>query len=336
MTAGSATAANDVAIGGIFGYSSGYQKADGCTNSGAIVFAESSTANANFRVGGIGGYVAYASGNHIVNCLNSGDITISGDIPNDKYTSVGGIFGATQESIVDGCKNTATILLADTASTQKVFVGGIGGKTKDGDAVQITNCYNSGKVQSKSKGTDNNYVGGILGYFWSNKSKDLIDDIENVDAEGVVSKVAVTSTLENVINTGDVLVENASAAVAVGGIVGKTAIKVTNAQAYCDVQAPGTNVGWIMGTARADATCADGGAIGATPQKVWNDRRQEWVEGDPVFDGTTYMEYIYGGETVWAEGSNYDGVGYLQAAPALPTVPAKPATPDSSDSNEEK
>jgi hypothetical protein len=109
----------------------------------------------------------------------------------------------------------------------------------------------------------------------------------------------------------------------VGGVVGTTSVGVANAKSYCNIVVPdGSAVGAIMGSSRADniiaSNCELGGAIAFTTQTV------EDSEGDtevrPVYQTLApenYFNYIYGGTTQWAEGSNYDGCTFLSAKPTI-------------------
>ena len=180
--------ASDIALAGITGYTSGYHKIVGCSNSGEICYS-SGRAKSNVAIGGINGYIAHANGSYVYNCRNTAKITAAGSVPGSTYLCVGGIFGRTQQNIFDSCSNTAEGLISSTSISQRLFIGGIGGTTSSGDAVKITNCTNEAKISSTSATATSTYIGGILGCFWSNVTQDLIIDIEAVDDERIKSLV---------------------------------------------------------------------------------------------------------------------------------------------------
>ena len=120
-------------------------------------------------------------------------------------------------------------------------------------------------------------------------------------------------------NTGDITVSDCTLTDAntfVGGIVGKTATAIAGAQSYCDILTVGlTNVGWIMGTPRAEATLATNCKIGGTAYGDYDDE-DEFYKKIPISE-KNYFDYIYGGTTDWGTSTNYDGCTPLESKPSI-------------------
>ncbi len=309
--------ASDIALAGITGYTSGYHKIVGCSNSGEICYS-SGRAKSNVAIGGINGYIAHSSGSYVYNCRNTAKITAAGSVPGTTYLCVGGIFGRTQQNIFDSCSNTAEGLISSTSISQRVFIGGIGGTTSSGDAVKITNCTNEAKISSTSATTTSTYIGGILGCFWSNVTQDLIIDIEAVDETGASAptKESTTSTLSNCINVGDVYAAGKPSVTLLGGIVGYSAISVSDCQAYANIECIDCpKVGMIMGTTRTDAIKANNCKVGGKVAFEF-DPLDENVKRITL-NGTNYYNYIYGGSITWEGDSDYDGCILLTAKPTI-------------------
>ncbi len=323
--------ANDIALAGITGYTSGYHKIVGCSNSGEICYS-AGRAKSNVAIGGINGYIAHSNGSYVYNCRNTAKITAAGSVPGATYLCVGGIFGRTQQNIFDSCSNTAEGLISSTSISQRLFIGGIGGATSSGDAVKITNCTNEAKISSTSATVTSTYIGGILGCFWTNVTQDLIIDIEAVDETGASApkKESVTSTLSGCINVGDVYAEGAPSVTLLGGIVGYSAISVSDCKAYANIECINCpKIGMIMGTIRTASIVANNCWVGGT---IANFRDDTDFEVRPeTLDKETYINYIYGVATIgeytdWTGTDNNDGCQFLTAKPTIPAQqPSSPA-----------
>jgi hypothetical protein len=309
--------AKDTAIGGITGYTSGYHKVVGCSNSGAISYVAGRAA-ANVYMGGIGAYMACSSGTYVYDCHNTGTITASGSVPGATYLCVGGIFGRTQQNIVDKCSNSADATISSSSVCQKLYIGGIGGTTSNGDAVMVTNCTNEARVASTSAATSSTYIGGILGCFWSNKTEDIIVDIEAVDETGASAptKASVTSTLSGCTNIGNVYAEGKPSVTLLGGIIGYSAISVSDCKAYANIEClECPKIGMIMGTARTTAIMANNCWVGG--KVAYGIDQMDLAVQRVTLQGDNYFNYIYGGETAWEAESNYDGCQWLDKKPTI-------------------
>ena len=305
----------------------------------------------------------------MTNCSNSGDITIRGALKN--RPAIGGImaYNSGNYATLTDVSNSGNITVCNTSTdAQKAWiaVGGITGY--DGQEPPMTNCKNSGNItvtgnwlregQVDEDGKEVHYplrVGGIVGYPASfAKIKTGVVNTGNITigAEGETTNVDylcvggiwgeatnASSTMTDPINTGNITITNVTnknvAGSYVGGIVGKTAAKTTNAQSYCDISAVGyENTGMIMGIPRADATLASTCKLGGRIATANGE------DGKPFFrtlaaavdgsngtenaDGSVtellpeyvmFYDVIYGGTTQWAEGSTYDGCTYLTQIP---------------------
>jgi hypothetical protein len=102
-----------------------------------------------------GGICGYASGSTIIECYNTGNISIS-----SSYSSYsGGICGYFRNGSISNCYNFGNI---SSSSSSPYFSGGICGRSENGS---ILNCYNSGDISlSSSSFPTEPYAGGICGY----------------------------------------------------------------------------------------------------------------------------------------------------------------------------
>ena len=120
-------------------------------------------------------------------------------------------------------------------------------------------------------------------------------------------------------NTGNITVSDCTLTDAntfVGGIVGKTATAIAGAQSYCTILAVGlTNVGWIMGTPRAEATLATNCKVGGLAYGDY-DEEDEYYKKISI-SKENYFDYIYGGTTDWGTSTNYDGCTLLESKPTI-------------------
>ena len=172
-------------IGGIVGCI--YGSVEYCTNDGDIIFN-------NSEAGCIGGIVgiccnAYYDSNDIIkNCINNGNITVSGQIAeyqSDNLT-VGGVSGYNNGTSVQECTNNGNISGEYIHST---YAGGISGYNDswEGSIVNIKDSTNNGSVKGIST-EQNAYVGGIAGY------SEKLSIIENSTNKGSLEVEAPNGT----------------------------------------------------------------------------------------------------------------------------------------------
>ena len=277
------------------------------------------------------------------NVSNSGTITLKGNTFNDGSHHMAGGVSAYHYTYTtfNNCYNTGTVKVEPTANTtiKNLYVGGLAAELRSKNSNTTENpttligCVNTGAVDIKSlKTTAICYAGGLVGYLYNGAS--CVFSFDGCANSGNVSLNEVTATGNSYIggflgygeptttkylntntNIGNITVSGGALTAAktyIGGIVGYTKAPVAGAKCYCDIQAPdGANRGWIMGTPRASATLATNCWLGASPAKTWDNEEQTWVDGEEgLFDGTNFMDYIYGGTTTW-EGTTYDNCQHL-------------------------
>ena len=111
----------------------------------------------------VGGAVAYAVDTDIINCYNEGNVTVKSLTATDIYC--GGTLGTTATSkiplLIDNCINYGTVISEGGKSN---YTGGVVGCSA-GVNTTIINCVNTADVTSKSSSaTALPYAGGLLGY----------------------------------------------------------------------------------------------------------------------------------------------------------------------------
>ncbi len=137
-------------VGGIAGYISGAAKINNC-NSAATVYANYS---GDDFAGGICGYIENSSA-VIDGCINNGYISAY-------YRYAGGICGYQYQGTIQNCHNAGRVYTnAGNNTGNGSYAGGITGYMWNGSSSVITNCYNSGEIESYG-----NYAGGIAGYVY--------------------------------------------------------------------------------------------------------------------------------------------------------------------------
>ena len=279
-------------------------------------------------------------------CSNSGNITVKGKLRN--RPAIGGImaYNSGNYASLTNVHNTGNITVHNTLTETMaswISIGGITGY--DGQEPPLTNVTNSGNITVTGnlagvyEGA--NYplrVGGIVAHpssFAKIRAGVVNKGNITVGAEGVETKVhylcvggvfgdilSASTTMTDPINVGNIRVQNVTnASVAdsyIGGIAGKTVAKITNAQCYCDIIAPGyTNVGWATGSARVkDTIIATNCKIGGN----WYEIDEEDLTEKPyAIEEADYFNYIFGSResTDWTGTENYDGCTWLSAAPTI-------------------
>jgi ATP-binding cassette subfamily B protein/subfamily B ATP-binding cassette protein MsbA len=174
--------------------------------------------------------------------------------------------------------------------------------------------------------------------FSYNDSKEILHDV-NITIEkgatiscveyigGLIGQATHTSPVveDNIFNSGNIVVNNEGNTannVYVGGVVGNTAVMISNADSYCSLESDvyTANIGWVTGSARVNgsvvaASCKIGG------KTMGIDEKDETVK-EIVIDGYNFKDYIYGSRnsTDWTGTSNYDGCSFLSEKPTPKTT----------------
>ena len=272
----------------------------------------------------VGGIMAYNSGNYasLTNVHHTGDITVHNAKASVavNWAAVGGIIGYDgQEPPLTNCTNSGNITVtgnyATETGTYPLRVGGIVGYPNSFAKVKA-GVINTGDITIGAKGVDTKVDCLCVGGIW-----------------GEVTSASATMT--DPINTGNITITNVTnASVAdsyVGGIVGKTIAKVTNAQCYCNISALGyTNIGWATGFPRNTeyAVTNDKGettkySIVATNCKLGGNLVEIEVDEEDEsqkekltpLTSENFFDHIFGGTTDWTGVENYDGCTLLTASP---------------------
>ncbi|MEG0649189.1 MAG: GLUG motif-containing protein, partial [Oscillospiraceae bacterium] len=226
-----------ITVGGVVGYSD-VGTVTNCYNTGAIT---SQTEQA--KVGGVvgnnyggtvtnchntgavygytvGGVVGNSFSNTVKNCYNEGTVKGGGD--------VGGVVGKSSGGTLDSCHNTGEII--SVGNNINANVGGVIGLNDSGnEAVQVTNCYNTGAVSGAGEQIK---AGGVVG-----KNNGIITNCHNTGAVsatgkdtkagGVAGMHVLGNQITNCYNTGAVS-GGLGNAFAVGGVAGTCDGKTTN------------------------------------------------------------------------------------------------------------
>ena len=282
----------------------------------------------------------------MTDCSYSGNIIVNGQIAN--RPAVGGIMAYNSGNYAEltNVHHTGNITVHNTFDgivNYWMSIGGIIGY--DGQEPPLTNCTNSGDITVTGNFVgvykDANYplrVGGIVGF--PNSFAKVRAGVVNtgditIGAKGVETKVnflcvggiwgevtSASATMTDPINTGNITITNVTnASVAdsyVGGVVGKTVAKVTNAQCYCNIAAAGyTNLGWATGSARVkDSIVATNCKLGGNLVEIEVDEEDEsQKEKLTPLTSENFFDHIFGGTTDWTGVENYDGCTLLTASP---------------------
>ena len=304
ITCGAQHTNGDLYIGGYVAYTAKKTLMEflGCHNHATMVTTPSSSATEDLCLGSYigwkGGGVATFKG-----CYNDGNITAEGKSFKNLYVS-GVIAGSSVSTIVKDseypqCYNAGNITVGNktgekTIATTKTAVGGYVAYHSGGAIT--SNVYNSGNITVSNLKSPSLYVGGVFGHLY---------------------KTGAVHSDAQLTNTGNISVTNIdvpAASAFVGGVLGDTLSPITGAQSYCEILAVGlTNVGWIMGTPRAEATLATNCKVGGLAYGDY-DSADEFYKQIPITNENFY-NYIYGGTTDWSGVENYDGCSLLTAEP---------------------
>ncbi|NLW79766.1 MAG: hypothetical protein GXY32_10205 [Ruminococcaceae bacterium] len=151
----------DTNAGGIIGSASDAGTIRNCHNSGTI------TASSKALCSAAGIAASLPSGNKtLTECTNTGNVSAS-TTSGSSFLGAGGIVGFNNDSdkmsTITHCWNAGDIsafLNVSSTSTDKVFAGGIGGKTHN---KAVSDCYSTGNISATSVGHLKGSAGGILG-----------------------------------------------------------------------------------------------------------------------------------------------------------------------------
>ena len=202
--------------GGIIGYCQPYPKPniliDNNANNGDLVFGfeaedqgwSSSGYSGVLHGGGVAGLYGYLDGKKvkITNTYNTGDITGFNSL--GYFGGLTSSIGVGEELIMDNCWNSGNFIATYINDNYKSYAAGlIGGSNSDEAKFTITNCFNTGTIDSPNSG----YVAGIIGKF------EEYSYYPDSDPKRII---------ENCYNTGDLL-----GWYAVGGIVGQFSGEIT-------------------------------------------------------------------------------------------------------------
>lgn len=139
---------------------------DNCTNQGTIGGTRA------YHSGNFGGIVGFAANPVTINNCTNGDnaiVKIAGASKTNmnSYGAAGGICGVMvgNGSTISDCVNSGTVQSTTTSSTA-VILGGIIGVLHR--SATITGCRNEGTVTDECTGNASPYIGGCVGYFYAN------------------------------------------------------------------------------------------------------------------------------------------------------------------------
>jgi len=297
-----------------------------CSNSGNITLQGNyfASGSSRYQVGGIIGD-GYAYGAY-TRCYNSGTITLDTGNQTLPTVEVAGLMArhgphkdqSYKYGTYTDCVNQGKVVVKNINVNSSLYVAGLIGNDahQTGKVATYTNCANSGEIYIEKATVSTGkafYVGGLTARSNCN---------------------SLTYTGNNV-NIGNIILKDCksdNATTSVGGISGIVSKPITNSKAYCGIMAPNyTNVGWIMGTNRADGKLASGCGIGG---KIITSITKETIfdgNGDPdgetiTYEGTdidasNYLSKVYGGATPAASDAE---ASLLSEAPTVtrPTAPA--------------
>ena len=342
--------------GGIVGRCTRALIATDCSNSGDVTLNGKPTSNAYTA-----GIASFTAGLTATNCHNTGVMTVTKNAAAPKELYMGGITGySNATSTFDNCSNSTKegveygIVMSKEASAtgggNGLRLGGIFGRTSDVVTTQngVTNSAGI-LVDGNQLGTAGLSIGGIGGIFAesAHQFKGLIHNSGLIHYKGRCPRcnfgfggcfaspgTSAEVVYENIINTGDIIVENlytdafpnaSGKSFQIGGVVANGASPLTNAQCFCKVkiinvlEAQATNsFGMLKGNLSTQTTITNskfGGAI----CKSQTSHTQEEADGSSTttvideytpIDASNYLNYAYG-DAITAEKAATDGIGFF-------------------------
>lgn len=263
----------------------------GNTNSGDITLTHGGVAEASisgfnrkpFCV--VAGVVGVLISTTAENCVNNGAIKVGcTNVPSVKARHyIGGVIGTPEEAVIKNCTNNGAVTgdFTDAAKSaaKQVWLGGIAGGRNSGvttaDGALIDGCKNYGTCTLVAENSVNNYLGGITGQSSiEGSAKFTIQKIVNSANYGKLIKKGAGGcrvggisggavTLDNCTNEGEIVVEDITAAGAVGGLVGyptQTHHPITNCK----------SLGNMTSTATAAFAMGGIGGQGGNTNQSWS------------------------------------------------------------------
>ncbi len=263
----------------------------GNTNSGDITLTHGGVAEASISgfnrkpfcvVAGVVGVLVSATAE---NCVNNGAIKVGcTNVPSiNARHYIGGVIGTPEDAVIKNCTNNGAVTgdFTDAAKSaaKQVWLGGIAGGRNSSvsttDGALIDGCKNYGTCTLIAENAVNNYLGGITGQSSiEGSAKFTIQKIVNSANYGKLIKKGAGGcrlggisggavTLDNCVNEGEIVVEDITAAGAVGGLVGyptQTHHPITNCK----------SLGKMTSTATAAFAMGGIGGQGGNTNQTWS------------------------------------------------------------------
>ena len=282
-----------------------------------------------FSFGGVAGYVT----NVVSEIHNYGNLNFSGTVKSDEPTRIAGTIGRGSNDATHTYTNISNSgnITVSVSSADHLYVAGICVQNVKSTYNNVVNKGNI-TITKDAKSTDANlHVGGVFTTpNASATSTGIVANTGKIVVSGAGTDVYVGGCANNhpitgsitYVNTGDIEVnkpEGSTSNYYVGGVVGNATANLVGAKCYCTLKALGcTNVGMVMGAARAEGTvvasnCQLGGAV----LGEYNTEDESYEK--TVLDASNYYNFIYGsGEaTDWGTSTNYDGCTPLTEKPTI-------------------
>lgn len=349
------TATSYIAIGGIIGLpinGRGGTPVTNATNSGKLTFSGNCQASAY-----IGGIVSNRQDEGLAvtikDSYNYGDIEATETATLKTQMRIGGILAYTASlgSVLENCHNSGNLSFKSKAKGQ-ASVGGVIGMLGGGNTpCTLKNLSNCGDLTSAGALEEHARIGGVIAVFngaitdesegtFLNTGKVTFSAISshataNFAVGGVIGASAKDILAPNCrfINKGDIVVTVDPVdgqIVNIGGVIGSNTAQFINGEAYCSIKAIGySNVGMVMGSSRVETVAEDGATtysrvtnckLGGRIAKAGKESADGGSELNPDWidiDATNFIDYIYGGDTQWADGTDYDGCSFLSVEPTI-------------------
>jgi hypothetical protein len=319
-----ATVSVDCFLGGIC-----YDAANGngtvhknCHNTGDIEVTSNSLVKGNAAIGGLIG--KYPTGNELKifdACSNSGNISYAGK--SNGSTNIGGLLGylsyttnsTTKEKdpaylvVRNGFVNTGNITHTGTTDgADNISIGGLlgycsYGQFSRGADVWTGDIVNRGKITCAGSSKGGIYrTGGIIGYSNTNLPETArIINLGEIEFTGTPGEK-----------------DGKPGTAYAGGILGYSEnATVTNAESYCNINAPKVDyVGFIIATPRSTTVIASNCKVGGG-LKAYDEEEEDYIT-TPIAE-SNYYHYIYGSgkDTDWGTSTNYDGCTFLSEQPQI-------------------
>ena len=271
----------------------------------------------------VGGIAGYATGAHVINCVNKGDIDL---VISGRHLFVAGILGQTYyDMVVEGCANYGDVNV-EAKSARIALSAGMIGRTngKAGTSYVLKNNVNYGDINAKSVGAA--YASGGIAQEFNNATESI-----TIDSSANLGKVHAETVTEG---------QNAYA----GGLlayenVGGTTVK--NCAGLGEVTAAGVNKnmlpGYIVGVSNPGANQKDssvkdcvaaGKANGWFGEKAKDENCTSDAEAYTVECAVYEIEKAaFATAKATVNGVDYSYSAKAIAEPVAPTAPTPPTPP---------